>query len=182
MKMTSFGKIILALIVLSGGAAAYAAMKSNDKPTKSTSSQEEKVETIAEAMRDFQSLPGSASDAEINNWKTQMKRMVKPNNQKSALCQLYATQATMIATVERATRRSGNQEMIADVQADINAIPPGSLEDWLFQLARRGAQPVEFVNHECMQQPTVHVLNPGIRRNSQEMRNLEEECLAAGTC
>lgn len=182
MAMTTIGKVILALIAVGGSAAAYTAVKSNSKTTKALDNQEDKVEYIADTARELQSLPGSASGAEIDNWETQMKKIVNPDNQKIVLCQLQATQAMMLAMVERASRQAGDQEMITSVQDDIRAIPPGSLEDWLFRTARGGERPIEYVNNECMQQPTVHVLNPGIRRNSQEMRDLQEQCLAAGTC
>ena len=182
MPATALGQIILVLVVLGDGVGAYTALKSNSKATMPFDSQEEKVESIADTMRDSQNLPGSASDTQIDNWETQMKKLVDPGNQKTALCRLYAIQATTFAAVERATRQSGNQEMIADVQDDINALPLGSLEEWLFQLARVGSRPAEYVNHECMQQPTVQVLNPGVRRNSQQMRDLEAQCLSAGTC
>lgn len=182
MPLTTIGKSILALAILGGGAAALTALKSNSSSAKAQGSQEEKVEYIADAMRDLQSLPGSASGAEIDNWENQMKKMVNPGHQKKVLCRLQATQAVTVAMVERSARVAGDQEMVASIQDDIRAIPPGSLEDWLFQMARGGIRPVEYVNNECMQQPTVHVLNPGIRRYSQEMRDLEEQCVAAGTC
>jgi len=187
MALSTLAKIILALAAAGSAGVAYNAVTSKSGAPKAAQekanmSQEEKVEYIADTMRDLQSLPGSASDGEINNWENQMKNLVNPQKQKPVLCQLYATQATMLAMVERTARQMGDQEMISDVQDDINAIPPGTLEDWLWQLARGGTRPAGYVKNECMQQPMVQVLNPGIRRNSQEMRDLEQQCLAAGTC
>jgi len=178
MAVGTFGKIILALVVLGGSAAAYSAVKSGSNSAKTQSkaqdmTQEEKVEYIADRMRDFQVLPGSASDAEINNWESQMKTIVNPDNQRVALCKLYSMEAISLATVERVSRQMGDQEMIASVQDDIANLPPGSLKDWLFRTARGSANSAAYVNNECQQQPMVVILNPDVRRNSNEMRETQ---------
>jgi len=76
--MGSIGKIIIALLAIGGTAAAYSGFKNSEpevQKAEDTRSDEDKVEYIADVMRDMQTLPGSASDAQIDNWKQQMKKI-----------------------------------------------------------------------------------------------------------
>jgi len=195
--MTTIGKLILALLAIGGTATAYnVVVKPKAGATKSAKSDKQKdteddIETIANAMRAFSVLPGGASEAEIQNWETQMKKIADPQVQKKSLCGLHATKAAMLAGVEYSARRMGDSEMVQDIQDDIDDLEPGSMDDWLFQLARRltpgGSgenamqRTIQAVNHECMQQPFPHVLHHYINRNSLEMRELEQ-CMANDSC